>query len=104
MVNCFLINEGGLDINGDEVIGVAVETIFKFTKPIAYPQSIDAGLRVGKLSNSSVRYEIEIFLKDHNETAASGYFFHVFVDRATNAPMPIPAAIRETLSGILAVS
>jgi len=86
------------------VIGVAVETIFKFTKPIAYPQSIDAGLRVGKLANSSVRYEIEIFRKDHNETATSKYFVHVFVERATNAPMPIPAAIRETLSVILAVS
>ena len=104
VVSCFLIDEGGLYIHRGGVIGVAVETMCKFTKPIAYHQSIDAGLRVGKLGNSSVRYEIEIFRKDDNETTASGYFVHVFVDRATNEPMPIPAAIRETLSGILAVS
>ncbi len=104
VVNGFLIDEGGLDIHRGKVIGVAVETMCKFTKPIAYPQSIDAGLRVGKLGNSSVRYEIGIFRKDDNEAAASGYFVHVFVDRATNAPVPIPDTIREALSGILAAS
>jgi acyl-CoA thioester hydrolase len=100
VVNCFLIAEGGLDIRDDRVIGVAVETMCRFKKPIAYPEAIEAGLRVGKLGNSSVRYEIGIFREGENEAAASGHFVHVFVDRDTNAPVPIPAPIRKALERI----
>ena len=63
VVNCFLIDEGGLDIQQDSIIGVAVETMCNFMKPIAYPEPIDAGLRVGKIGHSSVRFEIGIFRK-----------------------------------------
>ena len=55
VVNCFLIDQGGLDIETDSVIGVAVETMCKFNKPLAYPEVLESGLRVGKLGNSSVR-------------------------------------------------
>jgi len=102
VVNCFLIAEGGLDIRDGGIIGVAVETMCRFRKPIAYPEAIEAGLRVGKLGNSSVRYEIGIFRAGEDEAAASGHFVHVFVDRDTNAPVPIPAPIREALERIKA--
>ena len=94
VVNCFLIDQGGLDIETDSVIGVAVETMCKFNKPLAYPEVLEAGLRVGKLGNSSVRYEIGIFQEGAAEAAAMGHFVHVFVDRATGKPAPIPDAIR----------
>jgi acyl-CoA thioester hydrolase len=100
VVNCFLIDEGGLDIQKDSIIGVAVETMCKFNKPIAYPEPIDAGLRVGKIGNSSVRFEIGIFRKGDEEAAASGHFIHVFVDRETNAPVPVPDSIRAALEPI----
>lgn len=93
VVNCFLIDQGGLDIETDSVIGVAVETMCKFNKPLAYPEVLEAGLRVGKLGNSSVRYEIGIFQEGAAEAAAMGHFVHVFVDRATGKPAPIPDAI-----------
>ncbi|MBI1985936.1 MAG: acyl-CoA thioesterase [Rhodospirillales bacterium] len=102
VVNCFLIAEGGLDIRDGRVIGVAVETMCRFKKPIAYPEAIEAGLRIGKLGNSSVRYEIGIFRKGEDEAAASGHFVHVFVDRITNTPVPIPAPIRKALDRIKA--
>ena len=102
VVNCFLIAEGGLDIRDGKVIGVAVETMCRFNKPIVYPEAIEAGLRVGKLGNSSVRYEIGIFREGEHEAAASGHFVHVFVDRNTNAPVPIPAPIRRALERIKA--
>ncbi len=101
VVNCYLIESGGLDIQKDSIIGVAVETMCNFRKPIAYPEPIDAGLRVGKLGNSSVRFEIGIFRKDDDEAAASGHFVHVFVDRASKAPAPVPDAIRAALERIL---
>ena len=100
VVNCFLIDHGGLDIETDSVIGVAVETMCKFNKPLAYPEVLEAGLRVGKLGNSSVRYEIGIFQEGAAEAAAMGHFVHVFVDRATGKPAPIPDAIRSALEQI----
>ena len=100
VVNCFLIDQGGLDIETDSVIGVAVETMCKFNKPLAYPEVLEAGLKVGKLGNSSVRYEIGIFQKGATEAAAMGHFVHVFVDRATGKPAPIPDAIRSALEQI----
>ena len=100
VVNCFLIDQGGLDIETDSVIGMAVETMCKFNKPLAYPEVLEAGLKVGKLGNSSVRYEIGIFQKGAAEAAAMGHFVHVFVDRATGKPVPIPDAIRSALEQI----
>ena len=100
VVNCFLIDQGGLDIETDSVIGMAVETMCKFNKPLAYPEILEAGLRVGKLGNSSVRYEIGIFQEGAAEAAAMGHFVHVFVDRATGKPAPIPDAIRSALEQI----
>ena len=100
VLNCFLIDQGGLDIETDSVIGVAVETMCKFNKPLAYPEVLEAGLRVGKLGNSSVRYEIGFFLEGAAEAAAMGNFVHVFVDRATGKPAPIPDAIRSALERI----
>ena len=100
VVNCFLIDQGGLDIETDSVIGMAVETMCKFNKPLAYPEVLEAGLRVGKLGNSSVRYEIGIFQEGAAEAAAMGHFVHVFVDRATGKPAPIPDAIRSALERV----
>ena len=100
VVNCFLIDQGSLDIETDSVIGMAVETMCKFNKPLAYPEVLEAGLRVGKLGNSSVRYEIGIFQEGAAEAAAMGHFVHVFVDRATGKPAPIPDAIRSALERI----
>ncbi len=101
VVNCFLIDAGGLDIQTGDVIGVAVETMCKFSQPLAYPEAIDAGLRVGKLGNSSVRFEIGIFRQGEDEASAAGHFVHVFVDRTTNKPVPIPDRIRSALEGIV---
>ena len=100
VVNCFLIDEGGLDIQQDSIIGVAVETMCNFMKPISYPEPIDAGLRVGNIGHSIVRFEIGIFRKGDEEAVAAGHFVHVFVDRATNAPVPVPDAIRAVLEPI----
>jgi acyl-CoA thioester hydrolase len=102
VVNCFLIAAGGLDIHNGAIIGVAVETMCRFKMPLAYPDTVEAGLRVRKLGNSSVRYEIGIFREGEDEAAAWGHFVHVFVDRSSNAPVPIPAPIRKALERIKA--
>jgi len=102
VINEFLITHGHLDIAASEAIGLCVESTCRFHHELAFPETIDAGLRVEKLGTSSVRYAIGLFRQNEFSPAASGHFVHVFVDRATRKPTPIPAAIRtalETLAG-----
>lgn len=100
VVNEYLIHQGGLDIHKDAVIGVAVETFCQFYKSLSFPEVIDAGLRVGKLGNSSVRYEIGLFRQGDDEPAAAGHFVHVFVERTTQRPIRIPEKLRNCLQRI----
>jgi acyl-CoA thioester hydrolase len=97
VVNTYLITEGGLDIHRGDVIGLAVESHCSFSAALAFPETVRAGLRVGKLGNSSVRYEIGLFGEQSDEPAAEGWFVHVFVDRESRRPAPIPERIRSAL-------
>src|SRR6185503_5645559 len=85
-INEYLIAEGGLDINAGDVIAFAAESQCQYLRPLAFPEVIEVGLRVGKLGNSSVRYELAIFKRGEDFAAAAGYFVHVFVDRRTQRP------------------
>jgi acyl-CoA thioester hydrolase len=100
VINRFLIERGGLDIHSSPVIGVAAESGCRFRTSFAYPETVDAGLRVGHLGNSSVRYEIGLFREGIDEAAAEGHFVHVFVERGAQKPVSIPAAIRAALESI----
>ena len=100
-VNGYLIEAGALDIHRGEVIGLVVETHCNYFAPVEFPQKIDAGLRVGKLGGSSVRYEIGLFADGAPLTAARGHFIHVYVDRATRRPTALPPALRRALQGLL---
>ena len=99
-VNGYLIEAGGLDIAAAPVIGIAAESMCRFLKPLAYPEPLEAGLRVGHLGTSSVRYEIGIFRLNEAKAAAFGHFVHVFVERAGGTPVPLPADIRAALERI----
>ena len=74
VINEYLIREGGLDIREGAVVGYCVESNCRYQRPLSFPESIDAGLRVAQLGNSSVRYEIGLFRKDEDRPAAQGYF------------------------------
>ena len=100
LLNRYLIDAGRLDIHESKAIGVAVETLCRFHKSFAYPETIDGGLRVGRLGKSSVRYEIGLFAQGQDDARAEGHFVHVFVDRATQRPQPIPPEIRAALDKI----
>jgi acyl-CoA thioester hydrolase len=100
VINDFLIRAGKLDIHRGDVIGLCVESQCTFKQSLAFPDSVDAGLRVSKLGNSSVHYEIGLFRSGADDPAATGRFVHVFVDRADRRPVPIPDPIRTALEGI----
>ena len=99
-VNRFLIGEAGLDIHDGAVIGLVVETGCRYFAPLAYPEKLEAGVRVARLGKSSGRYEIGIFREGEDEPAAEGFFIHVYVDRQSRRPTPVPDAMRSALEGI----
>jgi acyl-CoA thioester hydrolase len=101
VINRYLITEGGLDIAAGEVIGVVAESHCRYLRGISFPADIDAGLGVGKMGRSSVRYEIGLFATRETNASAEGYFVHVFVDRASRRPVPIPVRLRESLERLL---
>jgi acyl-CoA thioester hydrolase len=100
-INLYLIAAGGLDIAAGQVIAFVAESQCQYLRPLAFPEVIDVGLRVGKLGNSSVRYELAIFKQGETHAAAAGYFVHVFVDRETQKPVPIPTPIRAALERLM---
>ena len=102
VVNTYLIERGALDIAKSPVIGLAVESLCTFRKELTYPETIDAGLRVGRLGNTSVRYEIGLFRQGENDPAATGYFVHVYVYRETRKPVPLPETLRRVLTPLVA--
>lgn len=101
-VNSLLVEEGGLDMRGGDVIGVIAESHYRYLSEARFPQRLDVGVRVGHLGNSSVRYEMAVFpsAADPGDSAgamAAGEFVHVFVDRRTRRPVPIPGPVRRVL-------
>ena len=100
VVNQFLISNGTLDIHGGSSIALVVETHCNFFSPVAFPEPITAGLCVVQLGKSSVRYEVGIFRDDEALASAQGHFVHVYVDRLTRQPTPIPEAARALLQSI----
>jgi acyl-CoA thioester hydrolase len=97
-VNGLLMEAGVLDIEHGEVIGLVVETQCNYFAPIAFPLAVAAGVRVAQLGRSSVRYEIGLFAGDAADTAAAGHFVHVYVDRATRRPVPLPEPLKAVLA------
>jgi acyl-CoA thioester hydrolase len=94
-INAWLIEEGGLDIERGDVIGVCAESHCTYTAAISFPDAVEVGVRAGHIGTSSVRYELGVFKGE--EPAASGWFVHVFVDRATRRPVPFPPRLRAAL-------
>lgn len=99
-VNQFLIERGVLDIHKGEVVGFVVDSGCSYFSPVAFPDTVHVGIRVAKLGNSSVRYQIGIYRNDEQAPAAVGHFVHVYVERSSNRSVPIPGPVRAVLDTI----
>jgi acyl-CoA thioester hydrolase len=96
-----LVDSGVLDYRNATIIGIVVETRCSFLKELAFPEVVHAGIRIAKLGNSSVRYDIGLFSGSDEEPAATGYFVHVYVDRATRRPVRIPDNVRAAMAPLV---
>lgn len=99
-VNAYLIEQGVLDIHAGETIGLVIETQCNYFASLAFPETVQVGIRVARLGTSSVRYEVGIFGAS-DLTAAKGHFVHVYVDTVTRRPVPLPAALKTVLETLL---
>ncbi|WP_373379961.1 acyl-CoA thioesterase [Cupriavidus nantongensis] len=102
VVNTYLIRQGVLDVTSGDTIGLVIETQCNYFSSLSFPETVVAGLRVARLGTSSVRYEVGLFSGDNEVAAAQGHFIHVYVDRATRRPVPLPGALREALLPLVA--
>lgn len=103
-VNGHLMDAGVLDYAANDVFGIVVETKCRFLKELAFPDMIEAGVRIVKLGNSSVKYEIGLFRAGEDDPAAVGHFVHVYVDRASRRPVRIPDPVRDAMASLVVCS
>ena len=99
-VNRLLVVNGLLDIHHGKIIGLVAETGCRYFSPTAFPDEIQAGVRVAHVGTSSVRYEIGLFRNAEEEAAAVGHFVHVYVDRETKRPVPVDEKMRGFLESL----
>lgn len=99
-VNQWLVHSGALDPHQGLVIGLVVESACHYFEPLAFPQALEAGVRVAHRGRSSVRYEVGVFAAGRVQTAARGHFVHVYVDRQTRRPQALPAALEHALQAL----
>ncbi len=100
VINQYLIERGGLDINSSPVVGFVVSSSCDFFRPVAYPDDLQVGLRVDRTGKSSVHYGVALFAAGDDAARAAGMVVHVFVDRGTSRPVQIPEPIRQALQAI----
>jgi len=100
VVNAHLIEHGALDIHHGETIGLVIETQCNYFASVAFPQAVEAGIRVAHLGKSSVRYEVGIFVQGEPLTAAKGHFVHVYVDKASRRPTALPPQLKSVLEAL----
>ena len=101
-VNAWLIEQGLLDVDKGDPIGLVVETGCRYARSLAYPEPVEIGLAVERLGGSSVTYRLGVFARGADEAAAEGRFVHVYVNRATRRPVPLPDAWRQAFEAISA--
>ena len=99
-VNRFLVDNQLLDYANDRARGIVIESKCTFLKEFTYPDVAQAGLRLRRLGNTSVAYDIGLFHVGDDMPAAVGYLVHVYVDRQSGEPVSVPNLVRGGLSQI----
>ncbi|MEL0152826.1 MAG: thioesterase family protein [Halieaceae bacterium] len=100
VVNRFLIEEGGMRPGKDNVVGYVVNSSADYFSPLTYPQELDLGLRIARLGEKSVTWEIGVFGQGAELSSVTGRFTHAFVDREANKSAVIPSSIRRAIAAL----
>lgn len=98
-INAWINTNCGIDPLAVPWLGVVAESGCKYFAELKFPDPLVVGLAVARLGNSSVTYRLGIF-GDGQAVAAVGHWVHVYVDRESRRPVPIPGEIRALLQSI----
>ncbi|MBI3443953.1 MAG: acyl-CoA thioesterase [Magnetospirillum sp.] len=94
VVVAFLNGPCAMDLLNAPVITFAAESQCRFLRPLSYPGQVVAGIRIDHMGRTSARYGLALFEEGQDEAAAEGHWVHVFVDRTSQKPVPIPDTVR----------
>ena len=100
VVNRFLIEEGGLRPGVDTVVGYVVHSSADYFFPASYPATLALGLKVLRIGEKSVRWEVGVFASDAEQSCVTGTFTHAFVDRESGRSAPVPERIRRAIESL----
>jgi acyl-CoA thioester hydrolase len=100
-VNGFLMEASSTDICELPAIGIVAETSCRFLEAARFPDALHAGLAIERIGRSSVVYRIALFRGLDDRPCAVGRFVHVYVDRTSRRPVPVPPVIRTVLEAML---
>ncbi len=85
--------------------GIVAESGCRYFSELHFPERLVVGVAVTRLGNSSVTYRLGVFrgaeelaADEPQAIAAVGHWVHVYIDKATRRPTPIPDDIRALLS------
>lgn len=101
VVTVYIVEAGVIAMGTSPSIGLCVSSACDFHQSIEFPEVVDARLRVGRLGDKSVRYEIGLFRPGEADPAATGHFVHVYVDRETRRPVSLTPQQRDALAPLL---
>jgi acyl-CoA thioester hydrolase len=102
-VTYFEMSRGVVDLVNGAVRCVAAEVTCRYHRSVAFPDRVTVGLRVATLGRTSMRYDLAVFRNDEDDASAEGHFVRVYVENATQRPVPIPDASRAILETVLAL-
>ena len=103
-INGWLGAGAGIDPIAAPWLGVVAESSCRYFAEVKFPADLVVGLAVTRLGNSSVTYRTGLWEKSagpDTRLAAVGSWGHVYVDRESRTPVPIPAALRALMAGIV---
>lgn len=102
-INAWIATAAGVDPLTIPELGIVAESGCRYFAELAFPERLAVGLAVTRLGRSSVTYRLGVFKADPSDDtprpiAALGHWVHVYVDRGSRRPVPIPDAIRSLVS------
>jgi acyl-CoA thioester hydrolase len=75
-----------------------VKSVIEYKAPVRFDWELDVGARVARIGNSSLSFELAIFLKGGVEALVTGEIVWVNTNQQTHRPVPISKAIRERIA------
>ncbi|MDF2825376.1 MAG: putative thioesterase [Mycobacterium sp.] len=106
-INAWINISTGVDPLTVPWLGVVAESGCRYFAELKFPDPLIVGLAVSRLGRSSVTYRLAVFQSAAGEAdeshpvAAVGHWVHVYVDRETRMPVPIPEQIRALLEPVV---